>query len=334
MNKRRLIAILIAFAITIGVTVMWSAATIEREGDSDANVIEDSGSVAGNASEEKSPQKKGGGNKIVRVLAAPFKAFGRLFGHKDNNKIERMTEKDADKFASVGVTRLEDSRSAEARKISFSGTAKEHLEVGRRYLLNGMLNEAISELSTATSLDPRLSEAHNLLGVAYDKKGFADRAKESYERAVKVEPEDAETLNNLGFSLYQNGNYRAAIDRLKRAVKLAPTDDRILNNLGLAFCRMGKFEEAYKSFARASGPLTGNLNTAKMLERFGRDDDAIKYYESARRVDPNCSFALRRLTDLYQRVGKITESQDARRMLASISAEASTSGAGSNPTGK
>ena len=50
MNKRRLIAILIAFAITIGATVMWSAATIEREGDPDANVIEDSGSVAGNAS--------------------------------------------------------------------------------------------------------------------------------------------------------------------------------------------------------------------------------------------------------------------------------------------
>ena len=327
MNKRRLIAILIAFAITIGATVMWSAATIEREGDPDANAIEDSGSIAGSVSEEKGTQKKGGGNKIVRVLAAPFKAFGRLFGHKDDHKIERMTEKDADKFASVGVTKVEDSRSAEARQISLSGTAKQHLEAGRQYLLSGMLSEAITELSTATSLDPRLSEAHNLLGVAYDKKGFAERAKESYERAVKVEPGDAETLNNLGFSLYQNGNYRAAIDRLKRAAKLAPTDERILNNLGLAFCRMGKFEEAYKSFARAAGPLTGNLNTAKMLERFGRDDDAIKYYEAARRVDPNCSFALRRLADLYQRVGKITESQDSRNALASVSAGASITGA-------
>jgi Tfp pilus assembly protein PilF len=334
MNKRRIIAILIAFAITIGATVMWSAATIEREGDPDANVIEDSGSVAGNASEEKSPQKKGGGNKIVRVLAAPFKAFGRLFGHKDDHKIERMTEKDAEKFATVGVTKVEDSRNAEARKMTFSGTAKQHLEAGRQYLLNGMLSEAIAELSTATSLDPRLSEAYNLLGVAYDKKGFGDRARESYERAVKVEPQDAETLNNLGFSLYQSGNYRAAVDRLKRAVKLAPTDERILNNLGLALCRMGKFEEAYKSFARAAGPLTGSLNTAKMLERFGREDDAIKYYEAARRVDPNCSFALRRLADLYERVGKITESQDARKALASVSAEASIGGAGSNPAGK
>ena len=72
------------------------------------------------------------------------------------------------------------------------------------------------------SLDPKLTEAHNLLGVAYDKKGFGDRAKDSFERAVKLE-EDADTLNNLGFSLYQNGNYRAAVDRLKRAAKLAPS---------------------------------------------------------------------------------------------------------------
>ena len=314
MNKRRIIAVLIAFVLTIAVTAMWSAATVEREGDPDANVLEDSGSDAGSIA---APKK--GGNKVVKVLAAPFKAFGRLFGRKDENKIQRMTEKDADRFASVGVTRVEDARSAEVKKLDPSATPKEHLQAGREYLLSGRLNEAIAELSTAASLDPRLTEAHNLLGVAYDKKGFADRAKESYERAVKIEPQDAETLNNLGFSLYQNGNYRAAVDRLKRAAKIAPTDERILNNLGLALCRLGKFDDAYRSFARAGGPLTGNLNIAKMLERFGRDDDAIKYYEAARQIEPNNSIALRRLADLYQRVGKVSESQDARTALAAVS---------------
>ena len=157
-----------------------------------------------------------------------------------------------------------------------------------------------------------------MLGVAYDKKGFGDRAKDSFERAVKLE-EDADTLNNLGFSLYQNGNYRAAVDRLKRAAKLAPADERILNNLGLAYCRLGKVDEAYKAFTRATGPVMGNLNTAKMLERFGREDDAIKYYEAARQIDPLNTFALRRLADLYQRVGRVTESESARAALAMAS---------------
>ena len=311
MSKRRLIAALIAFVLTIAVTGMWSAATIEREGDPDANAIEDTGSSAG-----VSEQKKGG-NKVVKVLAAPFKAFGKLFGRNNDRKIERMSEKDAEKFASVGVSRVDDARTVDAKKLP-STTAKEHLEAGREYLMNGRINEAVTELSTAASLDPKLTEAHNLLGVAYDKKGLAERAQESYKRAIKVESDDPETLNNLGFSFYQNGNYRAAVDRLKRAARLAPTDERILNNLGLALCRLGKFDEAYKSFARANGVLAGNLNMARMLERFGREDDAIKHYEAVRQIDPNNTFVLRRLASLYDLVGKPVESESARNALSSL----------------
>ena len=315
MSKRRILAVLIAFAIAVAASAMWSASTTERDGDPDANAIEDSGTEAGNSSDHKKS-----GNKVVRIFAAPFKAFGRLFRHHDDNKPQRLTEKDAEKFASVGVSRTEDSRTPEPAKVALANSAKEHLANGRSYLLDGQLNLAISELSTAASLDPKLTEAHNLLGVAYDKKGLADHAKESYERAVKVEPEDAQALNNLGFSLYQNGNYRAAVDRLKRAVKLAPTDDRILNNLGLALCRLGKFDEAYKNFARAAGSYTGNLNTGRMLERFGRDDDAIKYYEAARRIEPNSTLALKRLAELYKRTGRTDPSQTTNNDSVGVSA--------------
>jgi Flp pilus assembly protein TadD len=323
MNKRRIIAIVIAFVLTIAATAMWSASTIEREGDPDAIVLEDSGSDAGTAAEVK----RGGGNRVVKVLKAPFKAFGRLFGRGgDDNKLRRMTEEDAEKFASVGVARVDvgDNRN---KTVALAGSAREHLQSGRDYLNAGRYNEAIAELSTAASLDPTLSEAHNLLGVAYNQKGFGDRAKESFERAVKNDPEDVDTLNNLGFALYQNGNYRAAVDRLKRAAKLAPTDERVLNNLGLALCRLGKIDDAYKSFARAGGPLVGNLNMAKMLERFGREDDAIRYYEAARQIEPNNNTALRRLADLYQRVGRIAESEAVRAVIAS-SQNASNNGSG------
>jgi Tfp pilus assembly protein PilF len=296
MRTRTIIAVFIALVITVAVSALWSASTIERDGDADANVIEDTGARAGNATESKK------GNKVVRALAAPFKAFGRLFGHKDKNKLERMTEKDMDKFESVGVARV----NADQKQV-ISGTAREHLAAGRAFLKDSQLNEAIAELSTAVSLDPKLAEAHSLLAVAFDQKGLHDRAKESYEKAIKAQPEDAQALNNLGFSLYQNGNYRAAVDRLKRAVKLAPKDERILNNLGLALCRLGKFDDAYKNFARASDELTGRINTATMLERLGRDDEAIKYYEAARRIDPNNTIAAHRLTDLYQRTGRIAQ---------------------------
>ena len=301
MSKRTIIAIFLALLVTIAATAMWSAGTTERSGDTDANVIEDSGSRVGNSDGKK-------GNKVVSIVTAPFKAIGKLFGH-NHNRLERMTEKDAEKFESLPVGRLEADRSDTDQPTS--GTAKEHLAAGRELLKSGRLNEAIAELSRAASMDPRLAEAHNLLGVAYDQKGLADRAKESYERATKFEPDDAQTLNNLGFSLYQNGNYRAAVDRLKRAAKLAPNDDRILNNLGLALCRLGKFEEAYKYFARAGGEFTGNVNVATMLERLGRDEEAIKYYQAAYRIDPSSQLAARRLLSLYQRTGRFNSAQAA-----------------------
>jgi len=316
MRKRTIIAVVVALILTIGISALWSAQTIVREGDTDANILEDGGSEAGPSQPEK---KKG--NRVARIFTAPFRAIGHLFGHgKDDGKPQRMTEKDAAKFESAPVTRVSDSRSPVKETSTVAATARDHLATGRALLLTGRVNDAIAELSLAVSLDPRLGEANNLLGIAYDRKGMGERAKEAYEKAVSVE-EDAQTLNNLGFSLYQNGNYRAAIDRLKRAARLAPGDQRILNNLALAQSRLGKYDDAFKSFARAGGELAGRLNVATMLERAGRDEDAIKHYEAALHLQPKSSLVLRRLADLYQRVGRTAEAQVVRQQLANLASE-------------
>jgi Flp pilus assembly protein TadD len=282
-----------------------------REGDTDTNIIEQNGAEAGKIKEKKK------GNALVSALKTPFKAIGRLFGKGKENQLQRLTEKDVERFEATGVARVEDSRSEKKEKAgSVGANAREHLAEGRSLLNAGRINEAIAELSLATSLDPTLSEAHSLLGVAFDRKGMPERAKDSYERAVKAEPEDAQTLNNLGYSLYLNGNYRAAVDKLKRAAKLAPADERILNNLALAQCRLGKYKDALKSFTRAGGEYMGRINTATMLERAGRDAEAIEQYEAALRIQSNSEVAMRRLADLYQRYGRTNEAQATRVSLA------------------
>lgn len=311
MKRRTIIAFILAFTLTFGITALWSAAeTNVREGDTDTNVIEQNGAEAGKTTKK--------GNGVISALKAPFKAIGKLFGKGgDDGRLQRLTEKDVEKFAAVGMARVNDSRDEKKAK-TVSGSALEHLAEGRTLLAAGRLNEAIAELSLAASLDPTLSEAHSLLGVAFERKGLPERARDSYERAVKVEPEDAQTLNNLGYSLYLNGNYRAAVDRLKRASRLAPSDERILNNLALAQCRLGKYTDALKSFTRAGGEYMGRVNTATMLERVGRDAEAIVQYEAARRIQPSSSVVLRRLSDLYERQGRTNDAQAARVALAGL----------------
>jgi Flp pilus assembly protein TadD len=185
------------------------------------------------------------------------------------------------------------------------------------------LNEAIAELSRAASLDPKLSEAHSLLAVAYDQKGLHDRAQDSYKRAIEVNQNDPDALNNLGYSLYTNGNYRAAVDRLKRAAKLAPNDARILNNLALAQARLGKYDDAYRNFARAGGEFNGHANVAALLIRMGRDDKAREHLEAARRIQPDAPNVLRQLAELYDRGGNKEKADAARQALQAADARQS-----------
>ena len=322
MNMRRVIIIFAAFALLISATALWDASGDERDGDTASNIVASAGAEAGSAA--PAPKKKGGG-LFGKIFKAPFKAVGKLFGKGgDNGKLARMTEKDAEKFESVGVVRVEDRDNKGPELKDEGGSARDYLERGRAMLEEGRLNEAIAELSRATSLDPKLSQAHSLLAVAYDRKGLPDRADDSYRRSINADDRDPQALNNLGYSLYLNGNYRAAVDKLKKAAKLAPKDSRILNNLALAQVRLGKYDDAYRNFARAEGEFNGRANIAAMLIRTGREDKAVEHLEAARRLQPEAENVLRQLAELYERTGRGEKAADARQTLAAIDAARQT----------
>ena len=270
---------------------------------------------APDTSTETSVKPEGRGNGFLGALKAPFKAIGRLFGRgkKDNGKLERISEKDIKRFESqvsnatpvTHVTPIE-------KPISTGASAKDHLERGRTLLNDGNLNEAIAELSTSASLDPKLSEASTLLGIAYDRKGLGTRAQDAFETALHAPDDLAMHLNNLGYLQYKYGEYDKAIKYLKRAAKLAPNDERIWNNLGLAQAELGKFDDAYKSFARAAGEFNGHLNIAIRLENHGSPEEAIKHLEKALALRSNSTVVLTRLVTLYERVGRHERAEQAR----------------------
>jgi tetratricopeptide (TPR) repeat protein len=323
MRNRTINAFIIALALTIGVSTIWTAGTTGRDGDDAANVLADGGSAVGTTEDGQSveaPKKKKKGG-FFGIFKAPIKAVGRLFGGGgDDKKITRLSEKDVKDFESVPAMSVNDSRTPAKAELG-DGSAREHFERGRALLDAGQLNEAIAELSRAAALDPKMKKAQSMLAVAYERKGLHENAARAFERALDDAPDDPQTLNDLGYTLYLNGQYRAAVDRLKRAAKLAPTDARILNNLALAQCRLGKFNDAFKNFARAGGEFDGRVNTATLAERMGRDADAIAQYEAARRLQPESAVVLRRLADLYRRVGQNDKAAEAQQALSGAKPE-------------
>jgi Flp pilus assembly protein TadD len=195
------------------------------------------------------------------------------------------------------------------------GVPRDPLSQGRALLEQGYLNEAVAELSIAAVNSENLVEANNLLGLAYDRRGWHKQAREYYERALSVAPDDPQVLNNLGYSLFLDDRYDDALDKLRRAARLSPADNRVQNNLALVYGRLRKYDDAFKHFARAGGELYARLQTGAILDFAGRDRDAIKQFEAARRLDPASTEALRRLITLYNRTGQRDKAEAAQQEL-------------------
>ena len=189
-------------------------------------------------------------------------------------------------------------------------------------LNSGNVNDAIAFLSTAATRDPKLAEAHNLLGVAYEAKGMRERAFDALEKAVKRDENNAEYLNNLGYLHFKNGDYDRAAKYLKRAVKVAPNVQRYWNNLGLVQAQRAKFDEAYECFARAVGEFDGHMNVANRSQTMRYDKVAIKHLEQARALRPATAEILLRLAVLYKRTGNDELAVEADKALVAVKATA------------
>jgi Flp pilus assembly protein TadD len=204
------------------------------------------------------------------------------------------------------------------------GVPGDPLSQGRALLANGYTNEAVAQLSIAAVTGPDLVEANNLLGLAYDRRGQHQQARDYYERALSVAPQNAQVLNNLGHSLYLDDRYNDALARLKDAARLAPADTRVANNLALVYGRLRKYDDAFKQFKRAGGEFYAHNSTAALLATAGRDHDAIKHYEAARKLNPTASEVLRQLITLYVRTGQHDKAEAAQRALDKTADKAST----------
>jgi len=269
-------------------------------------------------------EQKKQGNSVGRVLGAPFRALGRLFGGSNNKKTaqsssRKISEKEAATFESAKISRVKDARvvapDAPPTPVVTNEPSDVHLQRGRELLSAGKVNEAIAELTAAESAAPKAAEIQNLLGVAYGSKGMNDRALKSFEAAVKADKNNTQYLNNYGFLLLQTNDFQAAVKYLKRAAKLSPNDARIWNNLAIAQCRREKFDDAYQAFVRAVGEFDGRVNMAAQLLRQGMGQEAIKHLEVAHALRPNSTEVLTRLAGLYNMTGRISDAATARRSL-------------------
>ena len=80
----------------------------------------------------------------------------------------------------------------------------------------------LRNMPTVARLKPEFPEAHNNLGVAWQKKGDLQKAVESFNRALVVRPDYTEALSNRGWVHVRRKEWLQARDDFDKTLRIDP----------------------------------------------------------------------------------------------------------------
>jgi predicted O-linked N-acetylglucosamine transferase (SPINDLY family) len=140
-------------------------------------------------------------------------------------------------------------------------------------------------------------------------KGNTALAEDLYLRIIRMEPRHSNALNLLGTICLERGEHDKALDLIMKAVKAYPMGAMFHNNLGNVFRKMGLSKDAEKAYREAlrvdPACVAANNNLGTVLYEQGDMAKAIDHYETACRNDAGFSPAYYNLGRVFCEQGRI-----------------------------
>ncbi|WP_254458967.1 tetratricopeptide repeat protein [Xanthomonas sacchari] len=134
-------------------------------------------------------------------------------------------------------------------------------------------------------------------GLAWERRDRIDRAEADLRKILVTEPENVAALNALGYTLAdRTKRYREALQLIDRARTADPDNAAIIDSYGWVLYRLGKTQEALVQLRRAWSLVKDPeiaAHIGQVLWEQGKREEANKYFEEARKLDPD-NRALRR----------------------------------------
>ncbi|MEF8794234.1 tetratricopeptide repeat protein, partial [Thiohalorhabdus sp.] len=129
--------------------------------------------------------------------------------------------------------------------------ARNFLQQGQTFARDGQWQAAIALYKNALDINPRLADAHFLLGVAYYQDEETGSAVSALRRAGELNPRSAKTFYNLGVAYAQTGDTTKEMAAYREALRLNPDHISAHYNLGTAYWAQGKDDLACAKLYRA-----------------------------------------------------------------------------------
>lgn len=237
------------------------------------------------------------------------------------------------------------------------------LAAAQELVNQGQLQQAATMLEELDRIQPRTKGVAHELGIVYYRTGRLLPAQAEFAEAVQEDPTDLESIQMRGLTLYRLGRPAAAIPYLERVRQWNPNANADANYvLGLCYLNSQRYDEAREAFAAQYGVVSESgsayLLLAKMLlqanlaelalenarkalqvspklplghflqgEVYLYKSDvngALEEFEKEREINPGYAPTYDRLGDVYIRVEKYQQAQEA--LMRAIALDASSTG--------
>ncbi|MBT2767952.1 tetratricopeptide repeat protein [Stenotrophomonas sp. ISL-67] len=138
--------------------------------------------------------------------------------------------------------------------------------------------------------------------LAWERRDDVPRAEADLRKILVTEPENVAALNALGYTLAdRTPRYQEALELIDRARVAEPDNAAIVDSYGWVLYRLGRNEEALVQLRRAwtlaKDPEIA-AHVGEVLWVLGRKDEARRFFDEARRLDPE-NRALQRVIEKY-----------------------------------
>ncbi|MBB3344926.1 tetratricopeptide repeat protein [Luteimonas sp. RC10] len=193
---------------------------------------------------------------------------------------------------------------ARLRALQADGTADDEFRRSA-YLLEAELRQSADDPAeldaynrglSAMPDDPALLYARALM---WERRDDIPRAEADLRRLLVAEPENVAALNALGYTLAdRTTRYTEALELIDRARVAEPDNAAIVDSYGWVLHRLGRNAEALVELRRAYSMMKDAevaAHIAQVLWAMGRRDEARKYFDEARAIDPENRSLLRAL---------------------------------------
>ncbi|MXV07071.1 MULTISPECIES: tetratricopeptide repeat protein [unclassified Xanthomonas] len=134
-------------------------------------------------------------------------------------------------------------------------------------------------------------------GLSWERRDRIDRAEADLRKILVTDPENVAALNALGYTLAdRTKRYREALQLIDRARTADPDNAAIIDSYGWVLYRLGKTQEALVQLRRAWSQVKDPeiaAHIGQVLWEQGKHEEANKYFDEARKLDPD-NRALRR----------------------------------------